>query len=1673
MRGDEEMIFRACFDRKIWCHTREIRFSFSAATLLLMFLVCGETLAVPGNEPDPPMPPSDFGNLFDDGSPRVYDCRVDQLRSDATQSTVVFRSNLPHNRARYWQSGATWSGWTSLSANEYVCNSPACLWLAGSVEIRGCLDAAGTNCPGLCTVNVGAGAAGMPVVGPLGLPAAAVGHAGCAESDHTTVKFEARWTGAKASGYPTVVDGASNPVALTFVTSRISGAEFIGTYTIPAGWAAGFTGTWPFTFSIGPSRAAPVNLEVLEHCLEAPEVYQVATGGVRTRVYAGQTVMVASASEMVIETGNSGLALTNHQLDPSTETLGTVFTPPVPTPGATQPAGWSEAGEAWDTVVYRSPETDITLEGATAPCVSDGTHRFWLDPAANTVTLAAGTAWAAAPTIRTDGCAGVTPGTPSGANEVVVVVGAGSVTTGWPVQVRATTDRGGVSDQIDFAGEPGWVLLNFDTYFNVERAVSCLAGERAVGLTCQPCPTHKVCSGGVTVDQQYCGSGSPPPDAPCTLADCAVDERLVSGVCEACPDYQICNAGSLITDKYCRVGAPPGDASEVTYDSCVAGVTTAVTECVAFGDPSPTDSPCPPCTPPAPGSETYELDAAYVRVALPDSTDWVAAPSIVTNVCGGSPPSVSSSNSDARISFGAFIAEPGGGRWPIEVAAVLSGGEVDELFYWYSSGWNLGGNWYFHAERGPLTCVAGQRVVAGVCEACPTHEVCSAGVTVDQQYCGTGSAPADAPCVTSCPSGQRVVRGICESCPTYFECAGGSLVQRQHCAAGSPPASATEEAVRTCVGGVTQTNTMCVAGGGTRPADTPCTSCPSGQRLVAGSCQTCPTYTTCSASTGSNRNLTTSNTFCSAGNPPNDVTVRWNIACVRGNSEVQWQCIGTGGLPSNPGEVPCSGDRCIYYEGCRQDSSTQRGQMTQQYFSCSSNPVAPPAPQVIPRLECEGRGQTWEWDLTRYYCVGTGGLSDISEVPADDPCSSSCTDYTTCTSDWTPSSNPASRLLATATYCGSDSPPSDAYTVTREVCNGGYDYDYHLCIGENGYTSDPGDQPCSTCSSTQRLVNGSCESCPWYYTCNGNNRVRQRWCNSGSPPADARTASYQSCVGGSTVTTNTCVPPGGSTPADDPCPTSCGTNERLVGGSCQPCPTYQVCSSGVTVDRYHCGSGSPPSDSPCATSCPSGERRVNGSCEACPTYEVCSSGVTVERQYCGSGSAPSDSPCATSCPSGERRVNGSCEACPTYWSCSGNSRVERTWCNSGSAPGDAWLASYQACSGGSEVTRTACVAAGGSAPSDETPCCVDYQACSGTSLVTREYCGSGSAPGNARLESYQACVGGSTVTRTACVAPGGNAPADDPCATCVDYQACSGTSLQTREYCGSGSPPDNAYLHTYNTCSGGVAGTSEECIGPGDSETADAQMGEQTYCDSNAVEQTRDVCGADSDITPLPNSCPSGQELNSDGCCESCPQTAEPDACPRVGQAWEWHPGACEYRVTGVGDCPSGFTSRWQAASCSYQCTPPVVQCSAVLAPTSGSDCTESLSAYRYWQGGSSFASTDGWWMVTHGPGLGPDVISGDTGAYAGAALCIPCEGGGNNPPPQSCESTPPTSVADCTESIPQPPGVTTTFEFQFRDPTTTTPGVASIPGWYLYRVSTLPGFGGDFPELLLCKPCP
>ena len=47
--------------------------------------------------------------------------------------------------------------------------------------------------------------------------------------------------------------------------------------------------------------------------------------------------------------------------------------------------------------------------------------------------------------------------------------------------------------------------------------------------------------------------------------------------------------------------------------------------------------------------------------------------------------------------------------------------QITELYFWYAGGWdNSGSDWYFYAKRN-LSCLAGERVVSGSCQTCPTY----------------------------------------------------------------------------------------------------------------------------------------------------------------------------------------------------------------------------------------------------------------------------------------------------------------------------------------------------------------------------------------------------------------------------------------------------------------------------------------------------------------------------------------------------------------------------------------------------------------------------------------------------------------------------------------------------------------------------------------------------------------------------------------------------------------------------------------------------------------------------------------------------------------------------------------------------------------------------------------
>ena len=1580
------------------CGQSQTRF-FCVLIALLMLFGSNHAWSLPDNPRDPPLPPSTAGNLYETGRFTVHSCRVGT--KTATQATIHFVSNFARTEVSYWEPTATWSAWQTITGTSYACTAPNCLWGGAQVRIRGCDSGGVCQAPG-CTVRLGVTPGGPPAIAPVALPAASTTVAGCVQTNHPTVRFEARWVGAPASGYPQAVDENGNGLTLTQISRVTIGGVEVGTYMVPAPTGLSDGALWRFTFSLSASRQSQSTVQVRDNCLMAPIVQQVDASNNALALANGQQVQSTANLRLSVTSGNPGLGLTSPALTP-TQAFDTPFNAPSVSTGNTQTLSWIESGNAWDGLTYRSPPGTVEITGA--PCQSGLSASYWIT-GSDEINLADDTTWMDGPLVETNACTPVSPGAPSAGPDIGVAVDWQAIPegSGWRVQARAAQNLGLVSSTADYTGG----LWGSGVTLQALRPSpgSCPAGERLVGGICEPCPNYQVCSGGALTMQQWCNAGSPPAsasvftyqdcvagttqavsvcldagdpspaDTPCPVCtsteqlvenagvwscrplNCPPGERPVSGVCEACPDYQICSGGSLTTQQWCNAGNPPTDAVEVQYQDCVGGTTQTVTACLAPGDTAPSDSPCPAC----------ESDPALVSwwlsstadVELPESTAWVAGPTVMTNACPGVTPTDPRGNrNDSAFRFTGGNVVDG---WSTEVSALQAQGEVNEIYYWFDTGWDINtSNWYFFVERDG---------------------------------------------VTSCPTGQRIVGGRCEACPTYQVCSGGSLVSQEWCNAGNPPGDASMVSYQACQSGTTVSVQACVDPGGTAPANSPCvTTCQAGERMVSGVCEPCPTYYTCSATQGlaadiERTDLLISNTFCDPGNPPNSVSTTWNMACVNGTARGVWQCIGEGGLSSNPGDVGCPGETCIDYDACRSSSAYSERDLRVNMHQCAVNPVPGPTRQIFQRVMCLYAGTPSEYSVYRYHCVGEGGLASAADVPADDWCTSDCgssTYYYVCTADMTTGSE---SLRTLQLFCDSSSnkPDASATEVTRQACIDGTTTNATLCIGYGGLSSDPGDQPCGvTCDSDERLVGGSCQACPTYYACNGNNRVQRTWCNAGSPPANAQSASFQSCVGGTTVTTNTCVPPGGSAPADDPCPTSCAADERLVGGTCEPCPTYESCSGNNLVTLSWCNAGNPPADS-----------RV-------VSYQDCQGGSTVTLQAClNSGqSAPADNPCSSSCPAGERLVSGRCETCPTYKVCFGNGLATRNWCSSGNPPADARTNTYQACVGGSTVTEQECLNPGDT-PTPDSPC---------TSCPPGQELVSGSCVPCSSTETY--CSGGTKLTRTiAECADRDSRPVICPSGQEMNAVGCCVPCSAMEQYCDSngvertrtiaGCSDVDSRSATEQYCSGGVSrsrtvsgvcgdtdtrsATETYCIGSttatrtvtGTCTDTDTRSATRTYCSGgSALTQTIAACFDDDD---RPLSCPSGMEMNAEGCCESCADPGDPSSCPSEGYAWEWDQATCRHRMVQAAECADDEVSDgWLSGTCTWDCVAQVSlsACSSITEPTSKADCTAPNQSVLPAHGFR--LKDDGWYSYRTSTGLG--LGSGGTVLPGSESLCIPCDG--------------------------------------------------------------------------------
>ena len=215
---------------------RRVVIGLGSAVALLLASATSWTL--PDNPRDPPLPPSTFGNLFEDGSLAIHSCRI--LSDTGTQAVLNYISTFPRTEVSYWQRTASWSTWRLVTGSSYTCALPNCLWGGAQVRIRGCDSGGVCYAPG-CTITLGVAPGGPPAVSPVALPTTASTVAGCAQTGHATVQFEARWIGAPASGYPQAEDELGNSLMLTQISRATVGGVEVGTYTIPgsSSWVDG------------------------------------------------------------------------------------------------------------------------------------------------------------------------------------------------------------------------------------------------------------------------------------------------------------------------------------------------------------------------------------------------------------------------------------------------------------------------------------------------------------------------------------------------------------------------------------------------------------------------------------------------------------------------------------------------------------------------------------------------------------------------------------------------------------------------------------------------------------------------------------------------------------------------------------------------------------------------------------------------------------------------------------------------------------------------------------------------------------------------------------------------------------------------------------------------------------------------------------------------------------------------------------------------------------------------------------------------------------------------------------------------------------------------------------------------------------------------------------------
>ena len=1303
--------------------------SLALVSMTLVSLSAPVAYGLPGNPMDPPMPPSTMGNLFKRDFDTVAQCSA-VFRRSKSRVRIDYKTNMPYVRVRISHDGG-------LTYRTHPTMFPGKTGDAGKTRILGC-RAFGSFCSrgkiwgdlriGLggcqtdtgqcmpvdeeCRVDVSGTAPptttkpDIPTIGaPYRDPRIAKG---CAQTDHDTVRFTAKWEGVPARGYPKVRDTTTGTVFIPkrlkkeadgTVKPMISAGRFsMGENEIdyevpvPADWT--HNRVWEIEFHVGPAANEKETAKViaLDACMNAPEVHKPkdpgdppdGDGHIITAWDSKEdkrTIQSVRGLQLKLVSKNDGNAFfsdrapiaKSHAAQNLVSDFDRFFSVPVLNPGnETSDLIWGETAKGKYGRDYISELITIHITPP-SDCVDSGVVFSMSPRSPQSVHLETGKDKTPGPAIYSTACVPVAPSNPTIANNGVSVSVDLSEDTPriWRVIVTPDEAAGKINSEVIWRG---------DAWAGGEGVVNAARPEEP-----DKCGDIEYCDVSVTRTQKICVAQNEdlPDHQPCT--SCPPNYKLVDKNCVACPTYQVCNADrtALETAWHCGDGSLPPDSRMATVTRCDldTGTETTTNICLNNGENKPSDSRCPvkPSDPDdvCPSGESLSWD--------PVIDDWACK----TIDC-----------EDDQWWDGSNCED-------CDTYMVCPVGPPDWL--------GLGFTTYAHdaVVREEKWCQSGNPPED---KKMAWHYSCSNGVESNLRICIDESASDTGQrCRDDCPEGQRPGRNnLCEDCPTYKVCpdTGTEPINSAPFCGKNMPLNAVERwryvlgegfnvrGRRSC-----EIKDVCLPNGGKDWSSLwrqwhEC--CPDGFTMSANtrSCEQCEntyTYDECTYYGGKWGKRGVTKHWCEAGNPPaiQDAQLHTRYICQEGSLKEVIYCVGKNGrelsdLPANQSEADCiasactdsnkpcwNGSACVEkprYRVCANESALGT--------SLQSNTCAKPKEAITVRRDvCVGSNP-----MPREYCVGPGGYASVDSVPASQTASDCpptvCTDpkpclvngrceakrpfdvdymvcpgtrYSTDPNSLTVKPRPSGNREA---VCSTTPRPVDARKESYEACNSSGTLETrYICVGENGAASVP---PSATAPCTPTTP---CSD--------------EKWCDTTKPQGSrlsTRTVSRD--VNGVCQTASN--PPQIETDCDTSCtPKICevdnnGANTgRVIDGISQslPCPadktradcpvppvvTRQVCASAIESTNRANADRRDPRD---------GARPPGQGAPVTHSFEECVSGVMTTKYICvgenGAASVPDNIPCpcpdVRECDENTQKLvyisvsplpNGSCPTPPT------------------------------------------------------------------------------------------------------------------------------------------------------------------------------------------------------------------------------------------------------------------------------------------------------------------------------------------------------------------------------------------------------------------------------------------